>query len=401
MKLLAISVSRKITKQRIIEILFYLGVFLLILIPKGGFKISGVPVTWGYLYLGILFLIILKNIFINNQKHIIPIKLLICYLASLFFFIFFIFHLFIFGYEGKRGDLIAYLINFGFLPFLFLIILPPYFYQLPLNFITKLICKAVFITSLYGVILFIIKNTFKIDIEIPYFTINAGDIGAITDKYNQRGSLMKLISTYNNGNIFGVCILMFFPLFYFNTKEKYKIAIVIFALTLTLSRTVWLGMGFFFFIVYRKKILSLLKSLLLVLISISILSFFFFSSKFQYGSLSGFVLDSHLGGRIVQIRKSLGFSFFGTTPFRNVIEVVYLSIYRQLGFIGLIVYCIAFFTPIFIYLYTKYNNKEFIYGVIVYNFICLSDGASLYIPTLAFFNFIIAMTFIKNKRQED
>lgn len=396
MKSLKLSVPRKLTNQRMVEILFSIGVFLLIIIPKGGFKVAGVPITWGYLYLGLLFLIIGRYIFIKNQKHSIPLKLLICYLASFLFFVFFILHLFFFGYEGKKGDLIAYLVNFGFLPFLFLIIFPPYFSLLSQNFINKLICKAIFITSLYGIILFVVKNIFKTDIEIPYFTINAADVGDVADKYNQRGNIMKLISTYNNGNIFGVCTLMFFPLFYYNTQKKYKIAIVIFALTLTLSRTVWLGLLFFFVIVYRNKIFNLLKSLILVLISISILSFFFFSSKFQYGSLSGFVLDSNLGGRISQVRKSLEFSFLGVKPFSNVAEIVYLSIYKQLGLIGLLIYLIAFLTPIFLFFKTKNNNFQYIVGVIIYVFVSISDGCTLYIPTLAFFSFIVAMSFIKN-----
>jgi hypothetical protein len=220
------SIPRKLKKVRLVEILFSIGVFLVVIIPKGGFKVTGVPITWGYLYLGLIFLIIVKNIFNKNRIHFIPLKLLLCYIASFLFFIFFIFHLYFFGYNGKKGDLIAYLVNFGFLPFLFLIILPPYFSQLSQIYINKVICKAVFIVSLYGIILFIIKNIYKIDIEIPYFTINASDVGEVADKYNQRGNIMKLISTYNNGNIFGVCMLMFFPLFYYNTNEKYKIGLV-------------------------------------------------------------------------------------------------------------------------------------------------------------------------------
>ncbi|MEC4048188.1 hypothetical protein OX284_002005 [Flavobacterium sp. SUN046] len=401
MKSLKLTIPRKITKQRMIEILFSIGVFLLIIIPKGGIKVAQVPITWGYLYLGLMFLIIGRYVFIKNQKHSIPLKLLICYLASFLFFIFFIFHLFFLGYDGRKGDLIAYLVNFGFLPFLFLIILPPYFSQLSQDFINRRICNAIFITSLYGIILFVIKNIFKTDIEIPYLTINAADIGDVADKYNQRGNIMKLISTYNNGNIFGVCTLMLFPLFYYNTQKKYKIAIVILALVLTLSRTVWLGLLFFFLIVYRNKIYNLLKSLILVLIFISILSFFFFSSKFQYGSLGGFVLDSRLGGRISQVRQSLEFSFFGLKPFSNVAEIVYLSIFKQLGIIGLLIYLIAFLTPIFLFFNTKNNNFQYILGVIIYVFVSMSDGCTLFIPTLAFFSFVVAMSFIKNNVNEN
>ena len=395
------SVPRKLKKVRLVEILFSIGVFLVVIIPKGGFKVTGVPITWGYLYLGLIFLIIVKNIFNKNRIHFIPLKLLLCYIASFLFFIFFIFHLYFFGYNGKKGDLIAYLVNFGFLPFLFLIILPPYFSQLSQIYINKVICKAVFIVSLYGIILFIIKNIYKIDIEIPYFTINASDVGEVADKYNQRGNIMKLISTYNNGNIFGVCMLMFFPLFYYNTNEKYKIGLVTLALVLTLSRTVWLGLLLFFVIVYRNNIFNLLKSLIWVSILISILSFLFFSSKFQYGSLSGFVLDSRLGGRISQVRQSLELSFLGLQPFSSVTEIVYLSINKQFGIIGLLFYMIAFLTPIFLFFKTKNNNFQYILGVVIYVFVSLSDGCTLFIPTLAFFSFIVAMSFIKNNIQKN
>ena len=395
------SIPRKLKKVRLVEILFSIGVFLVVIIPKGGFKVTGVPVTWGYLYLGLIFLIIVKNIFNKNRIHFIPLKLLLCYIASFLFFIFFIFHLYFFGYNGKKGDLIAYLVNFGFLPFLFLIILPPYFSQLSQIYINKVICKAVFIVSLYGIILFIIKNIYKIDIEIPYFTINASDVGEVADKYNQRGNIMKLISTYNNGNIFGVCMLMFFPLFYYNTNEKYKIGLVTLALVLTLSRTVWLGLLLFFVIVYRNNIFNLLKSLIWVSILISILSFLFFSSKFQYGSLSGFVLDSRLGGRISQVRQSLELSFLGLQPFSSVTEIVYLSINKQFGIIGLLFYIIAFLTPIFLFFKTKNNNFQYILGVVIYVFVSLSDGCTLFIPTLAFFSFIVAMSFIKNNIQKN
>jgi len=395
------SIPRKLKKVRLVEILFSIGVFLVVIIPKGGFKVTGVPVTWGYLYLGLIFLIIVKNIFNKNRIHFIPLKLLLCYIASFLFFIFFIFHLYFFGYNGKKGDLIAYLVNFGFLPFLFLIILPPYFSQLSQIYINKVICKAVFIVSLYGIILFIIKNIYKIDIEIPYFTINASDVGEVADKYNQRGNIMKLISTYNNGNIFGVCMLMFFPLFYYNTNEKYKIGLVTLALVLTLSRTVWLGLLLFFVIVYRNNIFNLLKSLIWVSILISILSFLFFSSKFQYGSLSGFVLDSRLGGRISQVRQSLELSFLGLQPFSSVTEIVYLSINKQFGIIGLLFYMIAFLTPIFLFFKTKNNNFQYILGVVIYVFVSLSDGCTLFIPTLAFFSFIVAMSFIKNNIQKN
>lgn len=402
MRVLRLSIPRKINKVRMLEILFSIGAVLIIIIPKGGFKIAGIPLTWGYLYLGLLFLLIINSIIRDNEKHFIPLRLLICYFASLLFFLFFIFHLITYGYDGKIGNLIAYIVNFGFLPFLFLIILPPYLSRISQKFINEFISKSLFIVSLYGISLFIIKNIFKIEFEIPYITINADDLGLVaTDKYNQRGNVMKLVSTYNNGNIFGVCMLILFPILFFNCKEKYKILVVVIALILTLSRTVWLGLICFFFIVYSKKILQLLKYFLIGTFLISIISLLFFTSKFQYGSLTQFVLDPRLGGRIEQIKQSLEVSFLGVKPFSNIEEIVYLSVFKQFGIIGLFIYLIAFFTPIFIFNNSTKNNSQYILGVILYAIVSMSDGCTLFIPTLAFFFFVVAMSFIKNRIQEN
>ena len=115
--------------------------------------------------------------------------------------------------------------------------------------------------------------------------------------------MSKLISTYNNGNIFGVCTLMLFPIFYKNTKSKLKIFIVVLALLLTLSRTVWIGLFFYFLFLYRNQVLKLVKIYLLGGLILLIMGTVIMTRYFQYGSLQGFIFDANLGGRILQIRS--------------------------------------------------------------------------------------------------
>lgn len=388
----------KLNNERLRKILFFVAVLLLIIIPKGGFKVAGVPITWGYLYLGLLFIVCII-IIVNKYKFAVNSKHYMCYLATLPFVLFFTIHLLIFGYEGTFGNLIAFYISFVFLPFLFYILLGNFLTKINGDYIQNLIAKSVFWIAVYGIFLFVYKQVMGHFLEIPYITVNAADLGELArSKFNQRGSVAKLISTYNNGNIFGVCTLMLFPVFYNKTRSKFKILIVILALILTLSRTVWMGLIFYFLIVYRNKLLQLAKVYLLGALLLFVIGSIIMTRYFQYGSLQGFILDSNLGGRILQIRKVNEITLFGSRAYTIIDEIVYLSIFRQFGVIGLLLFCVSFFAPVYIFLHTKNNNFIYFMGVLTYLFVCLSDGCMLLIPTLAFFYFICTMTFIRQNR---
>lgn len=391
----------KLNNERLREILFFLGVLLLVIIPKGGIKIAGIPLTWGYLYLGFL-LILSAVVIVSKYKFPVNSRNFMCFVATLPFVIYFSIHLLIFGYEGSTGNFIAFYISFVFLPFLFYIILGYFLTKIDQDYIEKLIANAVFIISVYGVFLFLYKQIYGHFLEIPYITINAGDVGELArSKFNQRGSISKLISTYNNGNIFGVCTLMLFPVFFKKTTSKFKIFIVILALILTLSRTVWIGLIFFFLIIYRNKLQKLAKVYLIGAVLLLVIGSVLMTRYFQYGSLEGFILDSNLGGRILQIRKVNEISLFGNGPYTIIDEIVYLSIFRQFGIVGLCLFCISFFAPVYIFFQTKNNNQVYLLGILTYLFVCLSDGCMLLIPTLVFFYFISTMTFIRQNRAEE
>lgn len=388
----------KLNNEKLREILFGIAIVLLVIIPKGGFKIAGIPLTWGYLYLGILFILVIliildKYQFRINSKHY------MCYVATLPFVCFFTIHLAIFGYDGTIGNLISFYVSFVFLPLLFFVFLSSFLAKIKGNYIERLITNGVFVVAVYGIFLFIYKQTTGVFLEIPYITVNAADLGELSrSKFNQRGSVSKLISTYNNGNIFGVCVLMLFPVFYKNCQSKIKILIVIVALLLTLSRTVWIGLIFYFLVLYRNRFLKLAKVYFIGGIILFFLGSILMTRYFQYGSLEGFIFDSNLGGRIIQIRQFSEITFLGEYVYKVIEEIVYLSIFKQFGIIGLLLFCISFFAPVYIFLHTKNNNSVYLFGIITYLFVCLSDGCILLIPTLAFFYFICTMTFITQNR---
>lgn len=388
-----------LNNEKIREYLFFIGLLFLVYLPKGGFKIAGIPFTWGYLYLGFLFLLLI-TILLEKKTFFVQSKHLICYLATLPFVLYFSLNLIFRGYSGSLGNLVAFYVSFAFLPLFFYLFLSPFLKKIEYGFIEKKIVQAVFLVSLYGVLLFIFKQVTGHYIEIPYVTVNADDLGTLEGKYNMRGSLYKLISTYNNGNIFGVCILMLFPIFHQKNTSKIKLMIVILALILTLSRTVWLGLLFYFILIYKDSIFRLIRIYALLGLILIVIGTFFMNRYFQYGSLSGFILDSKLGGRIQQIRQLSGLSFFGSQTFKFIEEIVYLSIFKQLGFVGILLFCLSFFMPVYIAITTKNNNYLYLIGCMLYLFVCCSDGCMLYIPTLVFFYFISTMIFISKNRAE-
>ncbi|TDX13505.1 hypothetical protein [Flavobacterium sp. S87F.05.LMB.W.Kidney.N] len=385
-----------LNNEKIREYLFFIGVLFLILLPKGGFKIAGIPITWGYLYLGFLFLLSIL-IILDKRRFLVSSKHFLCWAATLPFVIYFSINLLFRGYDGSFGNLIAFYVSFGFLPLLFYIFLSSFLKKINQEFVENLLTNAVFWISLYGIILFAFKQITGSYIEIPYLTVNADDLGTLEGKYNMRGSLYKLISTYNNGNIFGVCMLMLFPIFHKQNVSKIKLGIVILALLLTLSRTVWLGLLFYFVLIYRDRVFKLVKVYAFLGLILFVFATFLMNRYFQYGSLSGFILDSNLGGRISQIKQFTGLSFFGSQTFDFIEEIVYLSIFKQLGIVGLILFLISFFSQIYVALSTRNNNYPYLLGSLTYLFVCLSDGCMLYIPTLAFFYFINTMIFIPKK----
>jgi hypothetical protein len=95
-----------------------------------------------------------------------------------------------------------------------------------------------------------------------HFTVNAGDLGELDTSKPIAWSVSKLISTYNNGNIFGGLypyVVHFLP----NTKSKKKnYHCGIGAITDFIENSVdWFD--FLFSVLYRNQVLKLLKVYLL------------------------------------------------------------------------------------------------------------------------------------------
>ena len=265
--------------------------------------------------------------------------------------------------------------------------------QIDEKFLKTIFRYSLLFLALYGHFQFFYKLGVGHFFEIPYLTVNAQDIGILdTSKHIDRGAgLFKLISTYNNGNLFGVSLLMLLP--FYNLCEKRWILrlIVKTSLLLTLSRTIWFGLIFsemaHIFYVEKISIRSFAKAP--IALAFYLLSIQQLSSILNQGEQ--FLTDTSLGGRERQFSTLDTFSFFPSQPFGGIDEIGYLSFLEQLGFTGLAAFLLTMLTPLFLYLIRikkGSTQKAFALGMVTYLFVSVSDCAILYIPTMMIYSFI-------------
>lgn len=381
------------------KIVLYLLCIFLIAFPKGGFKVGTIPITWGYI---LLFLVCAASFFLmwkEGLKVYLPAPrlqvLLLCFPFQAYAFF-----ILMFSKVSSVGFLLSAMVSLIAMPFLFLLVLNNYFDR-P-NFRSSFIplFKALILfVAIYGIFLFFYRIKSGITLEIPYLTANIDDSGTLdSEKNNMRGDLSKLISTYNNGNIYGVCVLIFFPLYMEYEKRFIPRVLVITSLILTLSRTAWVGLLIYFALTFSKEFLKpktwIYLFLLIVVIAIAgpiILE--------AMGKDTSFLFDKDLGGRAKQLDALNDISFFGDFEFSAITEIVYLSILKDFGIIGLVFFVLYLMAPLIVH----YNYRKLAvtqnavskawWGLLLYVIIAASDGAILLIPVMAFYWFLAAFVF--------
>jgi hypothetical protein len=390
-----VSINNK-SKSSIFNFCVLILTLFLIVFPKGGIKIKAIPLTWGYLLLGLTsFIIILRKHYFIRKEHIYTLLMLIP------FQIYSLISISINGFT-KIGFMISFFIGFFVLPFIFLFIFSEYIETLNLDYFFKILKRSIFFIALYGIFLFFYKIFTGSIFEIPFLTINYHDRGLLESiKSIDRGTFFKLISTYNNGNVYGICILMFLPLYNYLEKNKLKRSIVKLSFLLTLSRTVWIGLiiseFLYNFFIKKNKSLSFIKSTISICISIIIIIFL---GKLMNIDISWF-FDPTLGNRLNP--EYFDIKLFSHIAFEHIEEMLYLSILHIFGVVGFIFFIIGFFSPIIIFTLKNYMkkianiNKVIFLGLINYFIISIADAAILYIPTIAIFWFLSTFLFTNKK----
>ncbi len=380
-------------------IVWFLTVFL-VLFPKGGLKLGLLPLTWGYLFIAMtaLPLAVVRLVAFSTRMPIrlwatvgmlLPMQLL-CVYAIAFYGIF------------DTSFAISTLTSLFFLPWIFLLIYPMFLRYIDGERFSRYFRVCLFFAALWGIFLFFWHPITGSYVEIPYLTVNAADYGELeSTKHIARGLFFKLISTYNNGNVYGVATLILLPLYNLMEKARWRRIIVKLALFLTLSRTVWAGL-----VIAEVLPLGLLvirqfatfprvylghaaKRLfaLLVTVGLIIASLLFNSAKLS------FLFDPTFGGRadmIAQLAHSTLLPNHGLSGFQ---EVLYASAANEFGYAGLVAFTLIMLSPVLLLFIDSSASQSpvrraALKGLILYAFMGGSDGALNYIPVMAFYWFV-------------
>lgn len=367
----------------------------LLFFPKGGIKVLEIPVTWGYFFLFLIALgcFLIKRLFFDKRT-------LFCLLALIPFQATSLVTILING-EMHLGYFFSYLIHFFILPILFFLIFPCYIDKSAIDVLFKWIRDGVYFIAIYGLFLFVYKAVTGSFVEIPFLTVNYHDINELEyGKCIDRGGVFKLISTYNNGNLYGVCVLMLLPLY--NTLEVsvWRKWIVKSSLILTLSRTIWIGLVVYEVLIYFightgsiRKFIKMSGALLMLVVGLFILMQVFpFSSEF--------LLDRFLGNRIGQLEVLNHVEWISTQAFDGIYEIIYLGVLRSFGAVGLITFLFAMAFPLMLFRIERGRNYNpewqgsLAAGLILYCIVACADGALLLIPVMCFYWFLASMLII-------
>ena len=390
-------------RHRLLETIAALLVVFLVLFPKGGVKLAGAPLTWGYLVLAVTALpaLIYRMLFLPLRMG----AMAMAALASVVPFQL----VFLYSYKANGYASLEYLIslfvNFVALPILFLFVYPMFFSRMNRGRFIRLFCGCVFWAAAYGIFLFFWRPLTGHLIEVPMLTVNLADYGQIElTKHIARGAFLKLISTYNNGNVYGVATLIVLPLYSLLERSRARRLTVRLALLLTLSRTVWAGLVVEQLLSLARPALEMtltfprvnlrraIKPILFVAgTGLAILVAVFASSY----SLS-FLFDPSLGGRLGEITMLGSSTWLPSLPLNGFAEVLFASALINYGYVGLATLLLLFLFPLALVIARPALARDPVRnaaakGLVLYVIVATSDGATNLIPVMAFYWFVYAV----------
>jgi hypothetical protein len=397
--------SIRVRHHPIAGILCWSLLTFLVLFPKGGVKVGETPLTWGYLILGLTALPLLMVRLVALPLKFPP-RLVFAVASTIPFQVLYIYSYLANGIEDA-GYAVSIFVSFFVLPIVFLLIYPSFLDRVNGVRFERYFRACIFTAAIYGIFLFFWHPITGHFIEIPFLTVNAADYGVLeTTKNIARGEFFKLISTYNNGNLYGAATLILLPLYNLLEPKLWRRNVMKIALVLTLSRTVWAGL-------IVDQVLSLLwllagnavtfprlylagatKRLLAVMVTMGlVMSALLFNSR-----TLAFLFDTTLGGRVGESAAFLHPTILPDLPLTGFLEMLYSSALTEYGIAGFLSILLIFLGPLFIFamnprIVRSSTRRAALKGLVLYAIIAMIDGATNLIPVMAFYWFAY-MTFL-------
>ena len=365
-------------------------------LPKGGIKVSDLPLTWGYLLLFALAPVALIGLIGRRNISMIPItQAMACFVPTTLMVV----------AKGMTYNLpgqqwLIYATVFGVLACAMLLALVHYLEDVPAEVIGKIIVWSIRFVVLWGLMNFVLRIFSGQFIEIPYVTVNAADVGETFQKMNNRGGLMKLVSTFNNGNIFGVCMLIMAPIYVLFEKQRTFLALFFVALVCTLSRTVWLGMIATVLLMMLSGQIRVanpmpwLGGLVALLLIVALLP--------VMGWTPEKLVETDLGGRDV-VLDAFELTAFGAGHL-GIPELFYFGLVQSFGIMGMLFPLAGMlFAPVYAlanWASLTAMRKAAAVGTAGYLVAALIDGAFVFPPTFVLFLFACGLVYRRGLRPD-
>ena len=394
-------------------------IFFNIWFPKAGIKLSGIPLTVGNVFLAITFFFWTMKKVMNRRMKINKIGyiLIILMLYSL------IKYLLIGGFVKNIG----YIIPLVVYPLMFIIAYDTIDTKEKLQKVIKVMCFGFFFICIYA----LLQYVFGIEkICVPGLTVNLSDYttyGAnwYLQKNNNNSSEIgtKIISTFQNGNLYGVNALLIYPIVYGYLKKENRsflmyvsLALFVICVFLSLSRSCWLGIILFMLFgifleseknknsLYRKAIIILMC---LVLVEVSFKYFPSIATRFSSMDKSSIMSMSGRTEGLTEVLnnfsqyKYIFIWFIGSNGFIENVGLAYemtpLALLVQVGIIGIVL-----FYGILYQVWKRMNKKKWLQNAVklsifIWTIVGCIEGAFWLPPTALNIFLILALGLIDQK----
>lgn len=399
--------------------LLLITIFFNICFPKAGIKLSGIPLTVGNVFLAITFFFWAMKKVINRRMKINKIGyiLIILMLYSL------IKYLLIGGFEKNIG----YIIPLVVYPLMFIIAYDTIDAKEKLQKVIKVICFGFFFICIYA----LLQYVFGIEkVCIPGLTVNLSDYTTYGANWylqknnnNSSGIGTKIISTFQNGNLYGVNALLIYPIVYGYLKKENRsflmyvsLALFVICVFLSLSRSCWLGIVLFMLFgifleseknknrLYRKAIIILMC---LVLVGVSFKYFPSITTRFSSMDKSSIMSMSGRTEGLTEVLnnfsqyKYIFIWFIGSNGFIENVGLAYemtpLALLVQVGIIGIVLFYETLYQ-----VWKRMNKKKWLQNAVklsifIWTIVGCIEGAFWLPPTALNIFLILALGLVDQK----
>lgn len=394
-------------------------IFFNIWFPKAGIKLSGIPLTVGNVFLAITFFfwtmkkVMNRRMKINKSGYI----LIILMLYSL------IKYLLIGGFVKNIG----YIIPLVVYPLMFIIAYDTIDTKEKLQKVIKVMCFGFFFICIYA----LLQYVFGIEkICVPGLTVNLSDYTTYGANWylqknnnNSSGIGTKIISTFQNGNLYGVNTLLIYPIVYGYLKKENRsilmyvsLALFVICVFLSLSRSCWLGIVLFMLFgifleseknknsLYRKAIIILMC---LVLVEVSFKYFPSIAARFSSMDKSSIMSMSGRTEGLTEVLnnfsqyKYIFIWFIGSNGFIENVGLAYemtpLALLVQVGIIGIVLFYGTLYQ-----VWKRMNKKKWLQNAVklsifIWTIVGCIEGAFWLPPTALNIFLILALGLVDQK----